>query len=66
MTDAAGVALEEALDSLEMMVEQDMPLGPEGGYDHMFMLAGEAATEVLVKHRPDRWRPVLRSVERVP
>lgn len=63
---AADPMLDEALDALEVMVEQYMPeTAPEGGYDHLFMSAGEAATDVLVKCRPDRWRAVVRGVERI-
>jgi hypothetical protein len=63
---AADGARDEALDSLEMMVRQYMPeSAPEGGYDHLFMSAGEAATEVLVKQRLNRWRAVTRGVERI-
>lgn len=66
MEDAGSATLDEALDALEMMVEQYMPRHPEGWYDHVFMSAGESAADVLVKCRPDRWRAVVRGLERVP
>jgi hypothetical protein len=57
--------LNEALDALEMMVEQYTPYYVDGFYDHEFMTAGEQAAEALT-NRPTRWRVVPRGVERRP
>lgn len=56
--------LNDALDALECMVEQY--LGPRDGrfgepgneYSHDFMTAGEYATEVLSRLRPNQWEDV--------
>ena len=58
--------LNEALDALEMMVEQYTPYHVHAFCDHEFMSAGEQAAESLAKYRPTRWRVAQRSVERRP
>lgn len=47
--------LNDALDALELMVDQYLDGNPEQGYDHIFMGAGEKACEVLARLRPERW-----------
>lgn len=52
-----AMALLEALDALEGMVEQYLKTYPQDSteYHHYFMSAGEEACRVLAKLRPGRW-----------
>ena len=51
-----AVLLEDALDGLEMMVEQYLYVeNAKGTYDHAFMAAGEFACQVLSTQRPLQW-----------
>lgn len=52
--------LRDALDALECMVFQYLPDKPDDPdcrfYGHSFMSAGEYATGVLARLRPERWK----------
>lgn len=56
---------DDALDALEMMVEQYLYTPDHDGYDHMFMSAGEEACAVLAKLRPEKWELTKVGVRRV-
>lgn len=62
--DSAAVAIEDALDALEGMVEQYLYCDDQGRYDHACMSAGEFATDVLLRLRPNVWEEAPRGLRR--